>query len=295
MFYSCFDIGGTAIKFGLIDKTGRFQKRGLVPTPANGGPGIDDTVCRILRQQQEEWSLSGIAISTAGIVNQETGIVEYALSIPDYTGTSWKDRLEQEFCLPVSVENDTNCAALGEYWLGAGKGVSSFFAVTVGTSIGGAAVKDGKILHGAAHAAGEIAYMRLPAGQFHDVASATFLCREIAREKGISPKDIDGYRAFQLIEKGDAPALRSFHTFCQNLADGLTNIISLFNPERIVLGGGIMSREAILRPPLERALSERLPARMMPPKGLAFAKLQNDAGLLGALYVLKSQKSAVII
>ena len=145
--------------------------------------------------------MPGIAISTAGIVNEEAGIVEYALSIPGYTGTPWKERLESEFHLPVSVENDTNCAALGEYWLGAGQGVSSFFAVTVGTSIGGAAVKDGKVLHGATHAAGEIAYMRLPAGQFHDVASAAFLCREIAKEKSVPEQDMDGYRAFQLIEE----------------------------------------------------------------------------------------------
>ena len=290
MIYSCFDVGGTAIRVGLIDEKGSFQQRDLIPTPAEGGPGIVDSLCRIVRQQQEKVPLAGIAISTAGIVNEEAGIVEYALSIPGYTGTPWKERLESEFHLPVSVENDTNCAALGEYWLGAGQGVSSFFAVTVGTSIGGAAVKDGKVLHGATHAAGEIAYMRLPAGQFHDVASAAFLCREIAKEKSVPEQDMDGYRAFQLIERGDEPALRSFHTFCQNLADGLTNIISLFNPERIVLGGGIMSREAVLRPPLERALSERLPERMLPPKGLAFAKLQNDAGLLGALYVLKNKR-----
>ena len=292
MFYSCFDIGGTAIKLGLIDAEGRFKEKFLIPTPSSGGTGIIEAVCRIIRKHQERAVISGIALSTAGIVNSETGTVEYALSIPGYTGTPWKALLEREFHLPVSVENDTNCAALGEYWLGAGQGTSSFFAVTVGTSIGGAAVADGKVLHGAAHAAGEIAYMRLPAGRFHDVASATFLCRDIAEAKGVAPKDIDGYRAFQLIENGDTQAIRSFHTFCQNLSDGLTNIISLFNPERIVLGGGIMSREAILRPPLEQALSERIPERMLPPKELAFAKLQNDAGLLGALYVLQTQGAA---
>ena len=135
--------------------------------------------------------------------------------------------------------------------------------------------------------------MSLPAGRFHDVASASFLCREIASKKGIPPKEMDGYRAFQLIESDDAQALRCFHIFCQNLADGLTNIISLFNPERIILGGGIMNRESIIRQPLEQALSERLPERMLPPKGLAFARLQNDAGLLGALYVLKNKKSAL--
>ncbi|MBS5212434.1 ROK family protein [Megasphaera sp.] len=291
MMYSCFDVGGTAIKFGLIDEEGRFHKRGLIPS--GDGPSIVAAVRNLVRQQQKEVSLAGIALSTAGIVNTESGTVEHALSIPGYTGTQWKTMLEEEFKLPVSVENDTNCATLGEYWLGAGKDVSSFFAVTVGTSIGGAIIEEGRVLHGATHAAGEIAYMCLPAGRFHDVASASFLCREIANQKGIPPKEMDGYRSFQLIESDDAQALRCFHIFCQNLADGLTNIISLFNPERIILGGGIMSRESIIRQPLEQALSDRLPERMLPPKGLAFARLQNDAGLLGALYVLKNQKSVL--
>lgn len=293
MIYSCFDVGGTAIKFGLLDEAGIFQKRGLVPTPAEGGPAIVDTVCRIVRQQQRKEQISGIAISTAGIVNTETGTVEYALSIPGYTGTPWKTMLEAEFNLPISVENDTNCAALGEYWLGAGKGASSFFAVTVGTSIGGAIIEEGRVLHGARYAAGEIAYMQLPAGRFHDVASAAFLCREIAKAKDAAPKDINGYRAFQWIREKDPQVLPAFHTFCQNLADGLTNIISLFNPEQIVLGGGIMSQDSLIRSPLEKALADRLPDRMLPPKGLSFAKLQNDAGLLGALYVLKNKGIAL--
>ncbi|WP_296828168.1 ROK family protein [uncultured Megasphaera sp.] len=291
MIYSCFDVGGTAIKFGLIDEEGHFRQRGLVPS--GDGPAIVAAVRSLIRQQQEEVSLAGIALSTAGIVNTGTGTVEYALSIPGYTGTPWKTLLEAEFNLPVSVENDTNCAALGEYWLGAGKGASSFFAVTVGTSIGGAIIENGRVLHGARFAAGEIAYMRLPAGRFHDVASAAFLCREIAKAKDAAPKDVDGYRAFQWIREKDPQVLPIFHTFCQNLADGLTNIISLFNPEQIIVGGGIMSQSDLIRSPLETALSERLPERMLPPKGLAFAKLQNDAGLLGALYVLKNQKSAL--
>ena len=101
MIYSCFDVGGTAIKVGLIDEKGSFQQRDLIPTPAEGGPGIVDSLCRIVRQQQEKVPLAGIAISTAGIVNEEAGIVEYALSIPGYTGTPWKERLESEFHLPA--------------------------------------------------------------------------------------------------------------------------------------------------------------------------------------------------
>ena len=115
MIYSCFDIGGTAIKFGLIDETGRFRKKGSLPTEAQteGGPGIVHKVCSLIHRQLTDHPLEGIGLSTAGIVDTERGSIDYALSIPGYTGTDWKGILEKEFHLPCIVENDTNCAAWG--------------------------------------------------------------------------------------------------------------------------------------------------------------------------------------
>ena len=270
MIYSCFDIGGTAIKFGLIDETGRFRKKGSLPTEAQteGGPGIVHKVCSLIHRQLTDHPLEGIGLSTAGIVDTERGSIDYALSIPGYTGTDWKGILEKEFHLPCIVENDTNCAALGEWWLGAGRDMASLFAVTVGTSIGGAFIENG----------------------LHDVASATYLCRETARQKAADPEKVDGHKVFQFVRQGDASALAALDAFCQNLADGLANIACLCNPDGIVLGGGIMAQEAILRPRLEQALAARLPKMMLPPKGLAFAQRQNDAGMLGALYLLQQKK-----
>ena len=133
MIYSCIDIGGTAIKFGLVDETGRFHKKGSLPTEAatGGGPGIVHKVRSLIQRQLADHPLAGIGISTAGIIDTERGAVDYALSIPDYTRTAWKSLLENEFQLPCIVENDTNCAALGEWWLGAGRDMDSLFAVTV--------------------------------------------------------------------------------------------------------------------------------------------------------------------
>lgn len=104
MIYSCIDIGGTAIKFGLVDETGRFHKKGSLPTEAatGGGPGIVHKVRSLIQRQLADHPLAGIGISTAGIIDTERGAVDYALSIPDYTGTAWKSLLENEFQLPVS-------------------------------------------------------------------------------------------------------------------------------------------------------------------------------------------------
>ncbi|WP_370851090.1 ROK family protein [Megasphaera sp.] len=288
MIYSCFDIGGTAVKYGLIDETGRFHKKGSVPTQTEtaGGPGLVHKVLSLIQRQLADHPLQGIAISTAGIVEPETGRIEYAMSIPGYSGTDWKALIGEEFDLPCVVENDTNCAALGEMWLGAGKGCRSLAAVTVGTSIGGAVIVNGQVLHGVSHAAGEIAYMRVPAGRLHDVASASSLCRAAAKAKAANPEKVDGYQVCNWLNAGDPRVVPVFEKFCQNLADGLTNIISLIGPECLILGGGIMAREDLIRPQLEKALKTRLPEMMRQKTKLAFASLQNDAGMLGALYLL---------
>ena len=106
------------------------------------------------------------------------------------------------------------------------------------------------------------------------------------------PEKVDGRTCFAWVRQGDATAAAVLDTFCQNLADGLANIACLCNPDGIVLGGGIMAQEDILRPKLETALAARLPAMMLPPKRLAFAKRQNDAGMLGALYLLLHRKGS---
>lgn len=294
MIYSCFDIGGTAVKYGLIDETGRFHKKGTVPTQTetDGGPGLVHKVLSLIQRQLADHPLSGIAISTAGIVDPVTGRIEYAMTIPGYSGTDWKAVIGNEFDLPCVVENDTNCAALGEMWLGAAKGCRSLVAVTVGTSIGGAIIVDNQVLHGASHAAGEIAYMRVPAGRLHDVASAASLCAAAAKRKAADPEKVDGFQVFKWLDEGDADVAAVVDEYCANLADGLTNIISLIGPEYLVLGGGIMAREDVFRPRLEKALEERLPEMMRQKTKLAFASLKNDAGMLGALYLLKNTQSA---
>ena len=139
--YICIDIGGTAIKYGVADTDGHFLTHGSVPTEAreHGGAGIVQKVSAIVSEARAQYAVHGVAISTAGMVDAAAGRIVYALpdAIPDYTGTNWKAILHEEFDLPASAENDVNCAALGELWKGAGRGCSSLFAMTIGTSIGG--------------------------------------------------------------------------------------------------------------------------------------------------------------
>ncbi len=286
--YCVIDIGGTAIKYGICDEKGSFLEKGVQETEAKrgGGPGIVKKVRAILGKIQERGGIAGIAISTAGMVDEKEGKVLYALpeSIPDYTGTNWKALLEAEFGVPCTVENDVNCAALGEYWKGEGRGARSLFAMTIGTSVGGALVLDGHVLHGASQSAGEVAYMLLPGGRLHDLASAAALVQRVEREKGLPAGSLDGKKVFQRIREGDAVAKEALQALCASLADAITNIVCVANPEVILLGGGIMAQEAIIRPLLEKALEARLVPRVLSATRLAFAQRGNDAGMLGALY-----------
>ena len=286
--YICIDIGGTDIKYGVMDAAGEFAVHGTLPTEAKayGGPGIVRKVSDLVRETCGTYDVRGVAISTAGMVDPATGEIVYALeeSIPQYRGVNWKAIMRENFDLPASVENDVNCAALGELWKGAGRGASSLFAMTVGTSIGGCLIMDGRVVHGVSRSAGEIAYMRVPGGRLHERCSAAELVSAVCCANGLPAGSIDGHFVFDLLAKGDPAAQEEVALLIGSLADAITNVVCVVNPERIVLGGGIMAQEAVLRPPLEEALRDRLPPLVYEATTIAFAATQNDAGMLGALY-----------
>lgn len=137
--YVSIDIGGTEIKYGLIDEKGQILTRSKMKTEAyKGGPSILEKAVRIVEAYQALEEISGICISTAGMVDTEKGEIFYAAPlIPQYAGTGFKDTMIQKFSLPCEVENDVNCAGLAEYMSGASKGTKASLMLTVGTGIGG--------------------------------------------------------------------------------------------------------------------------------------------------------------
>ncbi|MEG1001827.1 ROK family protein [Clostridium sp.] len=284
--YVALDIGGTNIKYGLINEYGNIIKNGIRPTEAyKGGVGIMDKVKEIIKYYNEQYIISGICVSTAGMVCSEEGKIIYAGStIPNYTGTEIKKILEDEFDVTCEVENDVNCAALGEFWLGVGAMKQSIVCITVGTGIGGAVVLDGKIHHGFSNSAGEIGYTIVNGFQIQDIASTTALVNSVSRRKGILSSEIDGKCIFDEYEKGDIICIEELEKLINNLCIGISNIAYLLNPEVIVLGGGIMARRDIIAPLVDKALNKYIIKSVRENTKIEFAKLENSAGMIGALY-----------
>lgn len=284
----CFDIGGTFIKYGLCDENFNLLEKDKIPTLAeNGGQSIIERVIDIIEQYD---SIDRVAVSTAGQVESENGIVVYSTdNIPYYTGMRVKSLIENKTGIPTFVENDVNSAALGEAHFGAAKGVSDFICLTLGTGIGGAIFLNNKLYKGSASSAGELGHMIIHSGGkqctcggegcYECYASASALIKAVNK---VSPVELN---AFQIFEKEniEKPEIRSeIDKWIDEIIVGLVNIIYIFNPSMIVLGGGIMNEDYIIEL-IDRKIYTRLMDNFKNVK-IVRPKLGNDAGMIGAAY-----------
>ena len=234
-------------------------------------------------ETRAESLLAGICISTAGMVDEIKGeIIHAGPQIPEYKGTKWKEEIERTFSIPCEVENDVKCAGLGEYSFGSGKGTSSMLCLTIGTGIGGSFILNGEVYHGTSHSAMEIGYMQIPGGMFQRMASTSALVKRVASRKGEPEELWNGKRIFEEVAKEDKICLEELDRLCDALSIGLSNLCYAFNPECIVLGGGIMEQKDILLPKIWGHLQEHLVPIVAENTRLLAASLGNRAGLLGA-------------
>ena len=286
--FICIDVGGNSIKYGLSNEIGEFTHKGSMNTEAleKGGPGILEKIKTISKKYIANNDIEGICISTAGMVDPKEGKVVYALEhlIPEYTGMEIKKEVEKEFSIRCEVENDVNCAGLGETWLGAGQNAKSSICLTIGTGIGGCVILNNKLVHGFSNSAGEVGYMNINGESFQDLASTSSLVRKVAEIKNIPQHNISGKIIFDMAKNNDKDCLNEIDNMVKSLAIGIANICYVINPKVVILGGGIMAQEEFLKPRIDKALKETLVARVYENTKIEFAKRQNDAGMIGALY-----------
>ena len=255
---------------------------------------ILEQVCQLIAFYKEKFELDGVAISSAGVVDSQAGKISYAgYTIPGYIGTDFRSRILKEFGLPIAIENDVNCAALGEAWLGAAKGHASAVMITVGTGIGGGIINDGKIVNGSTYTAGEVGYLPMEDGQdWQSLASTTALLALYSQKTG--EQGHTGRSFFAAVDQGDKLAQETLDIFLGRLAKGLLTLSYILNPEVLIVGGGILARSELILPRLENLMKQQVVDQRFLPRELAAAALGNEAGRLGAVrHFLNQEKNSV--
>lgn len=278
--YITIDIGGTSIKYGCISEDLKITVRSEAVSQKKGGKDILDTVFQIIERLSAGHDIRGVCISTAGIVDSKEGSVVYSENIPGYSGICIKSFIEEKFGIPCEVENDVNCAALAEHFEGAGKGCASSVMMTVGTGIGGAFIIKNRLWTGNSGSAMEVGYLRVSDGIFQEEGSASALVRNT--RKRMHDPELNGRRIFDLAKDGNKICREEVHHMAEILGEGIAQIAWILNPEAIILGGGVMAQEEVLRTPILESMKSCMTPWLYQKTSLRFARLKNDAGMVGA-------------
>ncbi|MGN0172099.1 MAG: ROK family protein [Acutalibacteraceae bacterium] len=292
------DIGGTAVKLGVVEDNGVVLARAEKSVCFdNYRTPIIDTVIAAIRdfldsQSLKSEALTGIGVSATGQIDSRRGVVVGTCgNLPGWVNTPIKAVLEEAFHLPVTVANDANCMCLGEAWVGGARGYTDVIGVTIGTGVGGGILTGGRLLEGFRGLGGELGHTRTHAidgedctcgavGCWEHYASATALVR---RAKMIDSSLTDGRAVFAAAEAGDPRIPDLLDSWLNEIAQGLAGLVHIFNPQLILIGGGVSAQQELMI----RPLAQKVRASVMPAfaEGLELraASLKNDAGLVGAV------------
>lgn len=310
-YYIGIDLGGTNLAVGLVDENALLLDKDSIPTRTGEGAGklIEDmraVTDRLLsRNALSLKEVEEIGIGVPGTANHDTGIIEYANNLGFYD-TPFIAGAEEVFeGKKIYFDNDGNAAAWGEFLAGAGAGADSLVAVTLGTGVGGGIILNGSLYEGVNYAAGELGHMVINTdgidcncgrrGCFEAYASVTAL---ISQTKAAMEKDkdsrlwelcsgdirlVEGKTLFQGVRRGDGTAKEVLEKYITCLGAGLVNIINIFQPEILCIGGGISRAGELFLPPLKQIVRQESYSRTSRKQtDIVIAQLGNDAGIIGA-------------
>ncbi|GAA2796600.1 ROK family transcriptional regulator [Kitasatospora sp. CM 4170] len=283
------DIGRARLRVAVADLTGRIVARRDVPNKGRSANAVADAVVAAARETTAEAGLAAreivhAVIGTPGVWDEERRGVRYATSLPGWGRRGLFDRIAAGLETAITVGNDANLAAHGEFTLGAGRGSRMFAYLLVGTGLGVGVVKDGELLSGAHGAAGEVGLVPLPVrpdgepgGTLEQTAAADAVVRT-ALELGMRGP-LTAKQVFEAARAGDPLAAEAVQRAAEQLAYAVAVLSAVLDPDLVVLGGGIGNSADLLLEPLERALHRLTPLR---PR-LAPSELGEEVVLLGAV------------
>ena len=294
------DIGGTKLALGIVDDHGRVIEKAEVPTnPARGFDHAMREISTLLHQcaQRTGSSLRGIGIGCTGQVDPVTGALGEVHNLPGWKGGNPVAFLCQEFGVPVAMENDADAAALGELHWGSGRAHTPMIYVTVGTGIGASVIFDGKIYRGAGQCHPEIGHQVIDpsgplctcgaSGCWESLASGPAIVAWM--EKNAPPSyprlGLSGRTVYSRAAGGDEWAKRAVDNAAYYLGLGLANLVNIFAPQAIVLGGSVMKSAPLFLPRIHAVIREN--CKLVPHERIeiALASLGPDVALIGAAQV----------
>lgn len=279
MDLAAIDIGGTTIKIATW-KDGKLQDKHAVNTPKDLNIFYDILTAEVNKIKQNT-KIKGVAISSPGAVDQKNGIIGGSSALPYIHNFKIVDELKKRFELPVSIENDANSAALGELAEGAGKGSDSMAFFVIGTGIGGAIIINQKVWHGAHLFGGEFGYMSIGTKSVSDLASPVAMANRYNERTG---KKLDGKTVFALADEDDPVASDERQTLIHSLALAIYNVQQSFDPDKIVIGGGISNNPELiplLNHEIDYIRKQVNPASIKPE--IVLCSLKSNANLRGAV------------
>lgn len=283
------DIGGTKIAAALVSSGRLMSPVYSVKTPE--GEKILNVVGKFYEKFSKKYMITGIGISTAGMVSDDGRIVGSTGNIPGWQGTRVKEILQKKYRLPVIVENDANSAAYAEYQIGSAKGANPLLMITLGTGVGGGVVVGGRLVRGSHFAGGEIGHIKLSYTKQRLCTCGRYDCLEAYasgngllalirhyfpnKHKKMTTRDL-----FKLVKRKNIFAIRALEDWHFYIALGICNLYQVIDPKKIVLSGGLSDEVDI------KYLTGKTKELLLPALGKSIqiekSTLGNDAGLLGA-------------
>jgi len=294
------DIGGTDIKLGIVTAEGQIVEKGRIPTAAGEGPRqAAARVAAWLGGRTGEHQVSSAGIDCAGLIDGARGYLYYSPNLPGWADLDLRGLFAGELGVPVTVDNDVNCAAWGEFILGAGRGTKHFVCLTLGTGIGGGVIADGRLYRGWQGMAGEVGHQVIdPSGP--ECACGNRGCLEamanassiVSRARGAmaagekssleGSEDMTAEDVAVAAAEGDMVATGALAGAGRALGTGLANIVHLFNPEVIAVGGGVAGAGDLILGPARESMRAQLMDGILAEVRVVPAELGNMASLAGA-------------
>ncbi len=280
------DIGGTSVKYALMDPDMNFLTHGSVPT-ADDREALVELIGGLFDQSDD---CGGIAVSLPGIIDSEKGYIVMGGALRYNDGFYLRDALSARCPVPICMENDAKCAALAEAAAGSLRDVSNGIVLIFGTMIGGGLIFDHKLYRGNHFAAGEVSYIisdrgGIPSyeGVWGNRCGVPELCRLYAEKKGLDEKEVDGRSVFDALHSGDKAAAEALDQYSSQIAVQIFNLQTVYDPDRFAIGGGISARPAFIES-IRRHLTKLYEAcpYFVHRAEVVACRFQNDANLYGA-------------